>query len=168
MPQAGSIFNPADIPFVVRRGHRETNYPIAPAWATAEVMAYRIDNIPVRAGKFYTVQTAQLNIIPSVTNDVGWVRIRYNESGPVTVANGTLLHTFRQQQIQTGQTNLGNITTLYTPSTDLTTLSVGVTISRAVAGSGSSGVRLWGSPSEPLDFWIKLEGDDPGISGTAL
>lgn len=167
MPQAGEILDPADIPRIIRRGRREAVFPTASTWTTTEAVVYRWDNIAVRAGKIYVIQTSPLNVVPSVVDDIGAVRLRYKESGPAGTGD-TMLAQMRKKQTNTTSTDTVPLSTLYMPSGDLTTLSFALTLARIVSGSGSSGVRLWGSVAEPLDLWITELGDDPGPSGTAF
>jgi hypothetical protein len=168
MPQAGQAYNPADIPAVVRRGHREAVFPTASTWTTTEAIAYRIDNIPVRAGKLYFICTSTINIVPSVVGDVGILRARVNEAGAATLSSN-LVGAYRKYQTVTAQTDVvGGLRIPYAPTSDLTTLSIAFTLARAQAGTSSLGVRLWGSAAEPWDCWLEQVGDDPGVSGTAF
>lgn len=168
MPQAGQAYNPADIPAVVRRGHREAVFPSASTWTTTEAVVYRIDDIPVRAGKLYFICAGLINIVPSVVGDVGILRVRINEAGTATTASN-LIGAYRKYQTVTSQTDVaGGIRIPYSPTSDLTTLSIAWTLARAQAGTSSTGVRLWGSAAEPFDCWIEQAGDDPGVSGTAF
>jgi hypothetical protein len=165
--QSGQAFNPADIPRIIRRGKRESVFPTASTWTVSETVLYRIDNVAVRAGKIYLIQTSPLNIVPSVVNDVGVVRLRYNEAGAATTGS-TMLAQMRKKQTETANTDTVPLITSYAPSADLTTVSFALTLARVVAGSSSSGVRLWGSVAEPMEIFITETGDDPGVSGTAF
>lgn len=166
MPQAGEVFNPADIPFLRVRGFRDTVFPTASTWTTTEAVAYRFDNITVRAGKVYIFTTTPINIVPSVVNDIGVARLRYNEAGAATTGS-TLMAQLRKKQTDTSNTDTTPLTGVYVPSADLTTFSVALTLARAASGAGSTGVRLWGSGAETLHILMREE-DDPGVSGTAF
>lgn len=167
MPQAGEIMDPADIPRIVRRGHRESVFPSVSTWTTTEAVVYRIDAIALRAGKVYEIKTSPLNIVPSVVNDIGVVRLRYTENGTAGTGS-TLLAQVRKKQTDTAQTDTTPLNALYTPASDLVNFSICLTLTRVAAGTSSTGVRLWGSAAEPLDLWILEVGDDPGTSGTAF
>ncbi len=166
MLQAGNIFDPGDIPLMRARGFRDTVFPTASTWTTTEAVVYRFDNITVKAGKIYIIQSSMLNLVASVVNDIATLRLRYNESGAATTSS-TQFAQLRQKQTDTSNGDTGVISGVYVPATDLTTFSVALTLARQTAGSGSSGVRLWGSGTEPVHLWIREE-DDPGISGTAF
>lgn len=168
MPSAGRIFNPSDVPGVIRRNRREATFPSASTWTTTEALTMAIDNIPVRAGKLYRVSASIINMLPSVVNDVPGVRIRYNETTPVSVANGTSIALFRQKQTETAQTDVGTVFGYYAPGSDLTTFSVGLTLARFGAGGSSTGVRLYGTAGDPVDLVVELLGDDPGVSGRII
>lgn len=167
MPQAGEIGDPSHIPRIIRRGHRESVFPSASTWTTTEAVVYRIDNVPLRQGKLYVLQTSLLNIVPSVVNDIGAVRIRWTESGTAGTSS-TLLGQYRKKQTDTSNSDTTPINALFTVSADTTTASFAMTLARVAAGTSSTGVRLWGSSAEVVDMWIEEKGDDPGISGTAF
>jgi hypothetical protein len=166
MPQAGQIFDPADVPFIRARGFRDSVFPTASTWTTTEAVVYRFDNITVKAGKVYIVETGMLNLVASVVNDIATLRLRYKESGPAGTSD-TQFAQFRQKQTDTSNGDTGRLSGVYVPAADLTTFSVALTLARQTAGVSSTGVRLWGSGTEPVHIWIREE-DDPGISGTAF
>lgn len=166
MLQAGQIFSPSDVPLMRARGYRDSVFPSASTWTTTEAVVYRFDDLTVRAGKVYTFVSTPCNIVPSVVNDIGAVRLRYKETGPAGTSD-TLFAQMRKKQTETANTDTTPISGVYVPAADLTTFSVAVTLLRVTAGAGSTGVRLWGSGSEPFNIWM-YEQDDPGISGTAF
>lgn len=166
MPQAGQIFDPADVPIMRARGFRDTVFPTASTWTTTEAVVYRFDNITVKAGKIYTIQTSMLNLVASVVNDIATLRLRYNESGAATTSS-TQFAQLRKKQTEVSNGDTAVLAGVYVPATDLTTFSVALTLARQAAGTSSTGVRLWGSGTEPVHIWIQEE-DDPGISGTAF
>jgi hypothetical protein len=166
--QAGTGITPSDIPYIVRRGYRDSTFPSGSTWTTTEALVYRIDNIPVRAGKLYEISTGQLNVVPSVANDIGSVRLKYLETGPWTMATAGVLAlgVSRVKQTETSNTDIKPMIVYYVPTTDLNTLSIGLTLQRVAAGTSSLGVRLFGTSNEPVHIAIKCLGDDPGVSGT--
>jgi hypothetical protein len=163
----GRIFNPNDVPGVIRRNRRETTFPSS-GWTTTETLVMAIDDITVRAGKLYRISASVINILPSVVNDVGGVRLRYREGGQVSVALGTSIALFRAKQTETAQTDVGSTFGYYAPGSDMTNFSVGLTLQRFAAGTSSTGVRLYGSAGDPVDLTVELMGDDPGIAGRLL
>ncbi len=165
--QAGAVYNPADIPRIIARGFRDSVFPSTSTWTTTEALVYRISNVAMRAGKIYEIKTSPLNIVPSVVNDIGIVRIRVDEDSDAGTGS-TLIALVRKKQTDTANTDTGPLSTLYAPSGDLTAFSAAVTLARAAAGTSSTGVRLWGSAAEPFHLWITEVGDDPGVSGTAF
>jgi hypothetical protein len=164
----GRILNPNDVPGVIRRNRRETTFPSVSTWTTTETLVMAIDDITVRAGKLYRISASVINMLPSVVNDVPGVRLRYREGGAVSVAVSTSLSLYRTKQTETAQTDVGSIFGFYSPGSDMTNFSVGLTLQRFGAGASSTGVRLYGTAGDPVDLVVELMGDDPGIAGRLL
>lgn len=167
MPLSGDIVQTSDLPSVIAYGLRTTVTPVT-GWVTTEAGSLRLDNITMKAAKLYRIWTNPLNLVPSVLNDVINVRVRVSNAGVATVASTEIGH-IRSNGFNTANGPLQNIEVEYNPAADTTTASVLLTVERAVAGTSSLGVRLWGNTgNESVQLYVADLGPLVANTGVVL
>lgn len=135
---------------------------------TTEIPVLRLDNVPVRAGQVYQIQTGEVNPDVDTIGTIATVRIRYffqtTSGGLATVINSTQVGLYRVYQDDAGQSNVGNINTFYLPTADGF-----VSILMTVIRQGGSGIiNMFATTGEPLDMYVQYGGADPGDTGVVL
>lgn len=150
----------------IKRGRRTTS---PAAVGSTETGILRIDNIPVRAGCIYNLQTAELNMDVDTNGCIAVGRIRQfyqaTAGGVCTVANGSLVTLSRMTQPNATQSNVGTMNGIYIATAD-GYISALLTL---VVQSGSTGnITLFAVPGEPLDMLVTFGGLDPGDTGVVL
>lgn len=134
---------------------------------TTETGVLRIDNIPVKAGSIYQLNTSNINIDTSVDNDVGDARIRIAYSattGTLATTSSAQIGHFRNTIDNLAQSNTVPINCFYLATAD-GYVSIILTLQR-IAGTGNLIVFCAGN--EILDFVVQFGGADPGDTGVIL
>ena len=134
---------------------------------TTETGVLRIDNIPVKAGNIYQLNTGNINIDTSVANDVGDARIRIAYAAGTgtlaTTASAQIGH-MRNTIDDISFSNTIPINTFYLATAD-GYVSIILTLQR-MAGSGN--LIIFCAGNEILDFVVQFGGADPGDTGVIL
>lgn len=150
------------MPRIIARGRRTTSSTTT----TTIVGVLRLDDIPITAGKVYSIRTGTLNLDSSVAADHIRGIIRYTTDGSTPTTTSTILP---GGLCDSGQANAGfgeanMIETLYIPAAN-ETLSLLLCVQR-VNGTGSVGiVNVGGYQTELI---VEDIGEDPGDTGTDI
>jgi hypothetical protein len=135
----------------VGRGRRTT--PSSNA-TTAELGVLRVDGVTMKTGRAYRIWTSPLNLKGSVAGDIVEAKIRVNETGTATISSTQFTH-IRAYCNNASFTAVTPLTQYYEPSVDTTTASFLLSVFRAVAGTSSTGVQIYGSPTEVIEVVIE-------------
>lgn len=154
---------------VLAYGIRTTVTPSSSTWATSEVGSLRVDGISLKAGKLYFIMTNPISFVGSVVGDVVNARIRGNQAGVATTSSTELGHV-RAYINNTSNGPVHSFTVDFTPTADTTTASFLLSVERAVSGTSSTGVRLWGNTSnEAVKLWVVDSGSiAPANTGVVI
>lgn len=149
----------------IGRARRITNSTATSGTALTAVL--RLDDIPIFAGRLYTVRSSNLFFDASVANDVGQGILTYTTDGSTPTISST---TFPGGVTQTIIPNISfgearPILTTYTPATDQT-LSLLLCAARAT-GTGVIVIQANGAGTL-CEFAVYDQGEDPGDTGTDL
>lgn len=149
---------------IIARGRRLTS---SGTFTTTETPYFRLDNIPVRAGKLYRVNTSNINLNSTVVNDVARanVRVAYSATtGTFATIASPLIGLMRNTIDTLSQTNTIPINTFYvSPSDGYISLLIS-----AVRTAGSGNITFYSSATEWFDMTVELSGTDPGDTGVSL
>ncbi|MFG1660733.1 hypothetical protein ACGFIY_29770 [Micromonospora chersina] len=127
------------------------------ASATAQPVL-RLDGVPVKAGRRYTVRTSALLIFSSVAGDAGSARISFTTTGAPATTASTMLTLWNSSAIVTTGDGSGAVLSQdYVPSVDQE-LSV-LLYSQRIQGTGN--VRL--VAASPTSHRIQLIVEDRGV-----
>lgn len=128
----------------------------------------RLDNITMYQGRGYLFWAPSVVMTTTANGDAAGVRFRVNETGTATITSTQVAH--GRQLMPTTNGNGATIQPVmgyYSPTADTTTASVIETLTREVTGSGSTGVRIFASTTDPHDFFVFDTGlvvPDTGVS----
>lgn len=149
----------------IKRGRRITS---AAGITTTETGILRIDNIPVKAGSIYNLQTAEMNLTSTTVGCIASARIRQfyqaTAGGVCTVANGSLVSLYRVYQDDGTQSNVGTMNGIYIATAD-GYISALLTVVRQ---GGGGTIIPYAVAGEPMDMFVQYGGIDPGDSGVVL
>jgi hypothetical protein len=134
---------------------------------TTETPVLRLDNIPVRAGKIYQINTSGINIDTDTANAIGTMKMRI----AYAVGTGTLATISSPQFGQMRNTvddivssNIIPLSGFYIASAD-GYISILLACQR-VGGSGN--LVVFCASNEILDLVVQFGGADPGDTGVVL
>lgn len=160
---AGEPADPAqyntDIKKRIARGLRTTDS----STTTTEVGVVRLDGVPVKAGRTYTISTNSLSPLSGTANDYAGLKIRVSTTGTATTSSTALIVTQGRITGANGNESWG-VSVTYNPAAD-ETLSILLTVS-LVSGTGSASVS--GSATIPIELWVDDMGADPGNTGVSI
>jgi hypothetical protein len=134
---------------------------------TTETPVLRLDNIPVRAGRIYQINTSGVNIDGSVANDIGSLimRIAYSATvGTLATIASAQFGQVRSVADDPTNSNLVPLNAFYIATAD-GYISILLSAIR-VAGSGT--IQIYAAGNEILDFVVQFGGTDPGDTGVVL
>jgi hypothetical protein len=134
---------------------------------TTETPVLRLDNIMVKAGRIYQINTSGVNIDGSVANDIGSLimRIAYavGTGTSATIASAQVGQV-RSVADDPTNSNLVPLNAFYIAPAD-GYISILLSAIR-VAGSGT--IQIYAAGNEILDFVVQFGGTDPGDTGVVL
>lgn len=149
---------------IVSHGHRITN---SAGSTTTVVGVLRLDDVPVKMGRVYKIQTSQLHLLSTVADDHVEARITYTTDGsPAGIASTTLPGGRSQGRlsVNAGFGEDRSIQTLYSPPSDLD-LSLLLCVRR---DSGSGSASIAGTSDFEIRMWVEDCGVDPGDTGVVI
>ncbi len=145
---------------VVARGNRTTSS----GTTTSEVGVLRLDDVPLKQGQMYLVQTSALSIASTTSGDGIGATLRYTIDGstPDPTASTRLASV---HALAGGSSPALPLIGKYIPAADLS-FSVVLTI---VRWSGTGTVQMFADANHPdIDLMIIAAGADPGDTGTDI
>jgi hypothetical protein len=140
---------------VVAWGRRIT---ASPTTTTTTLGVLRLDNVPLKNGRSYTICTGTLHPTSSVTTDNMRLEIRYSTSGTATTASPVLPGALAFELFG----NTAGLRTKYTPSAD-ETASFLLCIAR---DTGSGNVQLYADGTRVTD--MEVIDDGPALADTGV
>jgi hypothetical protein len=149
---------------IIARGRRVT---AKTGITTTETPVLRLDNIPVKAGRIYQINTSGVNIDGSVANDIGSLimRIAYSATvGTLATIASAQVGQVRSVADDPTNSNLVPLNAFYIATAD-GYISILLSAIR-VAGSGT--IQIYAAGNEILDFVVQFGGTDPGDTGVVL
>lgn len=149
---------------VIARGRRTTTTGNV---TTTETGFLRLDNIPVKSGRIYQINTTNINMDTSIDNDVGDVRLRVAYSattGTAATIASTLVAHLRNAIDSSVSSNILPMNAFYVASAD-GYISLLWSLVR-VAGTGN--LVIFATASDYVDFVVQFAGIDPGDTGVVL
>jgi hypothetical protein len=134
---------------------------------TTETPVLRLDNIQVKAGRIYQINTSGVNIDGSVANDIGSLIMRIAYSA--TIGTSATIASSQYGQVRSvaddpTNSNLVPLNAFYIATAD-GYISILLSAIR-VAGSGT--IQIYAAANEILDFVVQFGGTDPGDTGVVL
>jgi len=149
---------------VIKRGRRTT---ATGNITTTETGFLRLDNIPVKAGNIYQINTTNINVDTSVDNDVGDVKLRVAFSaspGTNATTSSTQIARMRNTIDNLSQSNVLPMNAFYAATAD-GYISLLLSLVR-LAGTGN--LVLFASSTEIIDLVVQFGGPDPGDTGVVI
>lgn len=144
----------------IGRGRRLSNS----SSTTTEIGVLELDDIPIKAGRLYKVETSSLLLVTSVANDTVVARLRTTTDGSTPGVASTLLTQSAERIEVTGNGGYAHVVGTYAPAVD-ETLSVLLSVAR-VSGTGSVSMNF--SSAVPIEVWVMDMGEDPGDTGVDI
>lgn len=155
--------------FVIKRARRTTT---TASISTTETGVLRIDNVPVRAGQIYQMQTGFINLdvdSGTATNMQCRADIRAfyqaTSGGVATVANSTSLSYYRMQQPDVTNSNVCTTNAFYVATAD-GFISILLTLTKQNSATGT--FSMFCTAGTPFDLMVQYNGPDPGDTGVVL
>jgi len=145
---------------IIGRGRRLSNS----STTTTEIGVLEVDDIPIKAGRIYKVETSSLLLTTSVANDIVVARLRMTTDGSTPSTSSTLLTQSAERVEVTANGGYTHVVGTYAPTVD-ETLSILLSVGRG-AGTGNVGINF--ASAVPIEVWITDAGVDPGDTGVDL
>lgn len=163
---SGTAWSQIDPPLgpqgVIARADRTTSS----STTTTEVGVLRLDNIPIKAGRFYKVCVAGIILNSTVAGDLLEARIRGNTAGVATTGSTQFGSMADSSHSASGSQKVQPVQAMYPiPGGDVT-LSVLLSIAR-VTGTGTVGIPVT-APQYNIDMWVEDLGIAPSDTGTDI
>ena len=135
--------------------------------STTAVAVLELDDISIKSGRLYKIETSGVLIDTSVANDVGAMQIRYTTDGSTPTISSTILPGAfaRAKLVDASFAESRAIHTTYTPAADQT-LSLLLCVLRET-GSGNVNLVADGAAAI-IEMCIYDRGEDPGDTGVDL
>lgn len=146
---------------LIARGRRESNSTST----TSSQGVLRIDGVPLLGGFAYEIDCSSLVIHSSVANDVVRASVFVDTTGAAATTASTLLGIAQERVDSTTNPPAQPLKTDYYPANDIASASFLLAVSRQ---SGTGNGDLLGSGTFPIAMLIKLNGLDPGDTGTDI
>lgn len=144
----------------IGRGRRLSNS----STTTTEIGVLEVDDIPIKAGRLYRIESSSVLLVTSVANDTAVARIRITTDGSTPTTSSTLLTQSAERIEVTANGGYAHVVGTYAPAVD-ETLSVLLSVARA---SGTGNISMNFSSLVPIEVWVMDMGEDPGDTGVDI